>query len=231
MLQLFIANKNYSSWSLRPWLLLTQLAIPFEERLVVFGQAPGSAGDYRLFSPTGRVPCLQDEGLTVWDSLAIVDYLAELDSRVWPQDRGARAWARSACAEMHSGFQRLRDVCTMNCGLRVQVGDWSPALLADWQRIEALWLEGLKRFGGPFLAGPAFTAVDAFFAPVAFRVQSYAPALSEPARAYAQRLLDLPAMQAWYRAALAETWHDEAHEAEARAAGLCLQDLRAPAQA
>lgn len=231
MLQLYIANKNYSSWSLRPWLLMKQLALPFEERLLVFGQAPGSAGDYRHFSPSGRVPCLHDEGLVVWDSLAIVEYLAELDERVWPRDRVARAWARSACAEMHSSFHRLRDVCTMNCGLRVQVGDWSPALLADWQRIEALWLEGLTRFGGPFLTGAEFRAVDAFFAPVAFRVQSYAPALGEAAQAYARRLLDLPAMQDWYRAALAEPWRDAAHEAEARAAGVWLQDLRVTAPA
>lgn len=231
MLQLYIANKNYSSWSLRPWLLLKQLQLPFEECLVVFGQAPGSAGDYHLFSPSGRVPCLHHEGLRVWDSLAIVEYMAEQDPRVWPQDRVARAWARSACAEMHAGFQRLRDVCTMNCGLRVQVGEWSPALRADWQRIEALWLEGLTRFGGPYLAGPEFTAVDAFFAPVAFRIQSYAPALGEAAQAYAQRLLMLPAMQDWYRAALAEIWRDEAHEAEARAAGVWLQDLRASAPA
>ena len=233
-MRLTSANKNYSSWSLRPWLLLRMLGLPFEERLLPFTPpaptspaAPGLA--YAGLTPSGRVPCLDDGELRIWDSLAIVEYLAELDPRAWPADRAARAWARSACAEMHAGFGRIRDVCTMNCGLRVQLRDWTPALLAEWARMDALWCEGLRRFGGPFLAGPGFTAVDAFFAPVALRVQSYSPRLSPEAQAYARRLLDLPPMQAWVQAALQEPWRDEAHEAEARAAGTWLQDLRVPA--
>eukprot|EP01038_Epipyxis_sp_PR26KG_P001742 gene1742-2467_t len=114
---LYIANKNYSSWSLRPWVLLKQLGIPFTERLVPFG------GDvpYTAFSPTGKVPCLVDGEVTVWESLAIVEYLAERHPDVWPTDPTARAWARSACAEMHAGFSTLRNLCSMNCGLRVRL--------------------------------------------------------------------------------------------------------------
>lgn len=227
MLKLFIANKNYSSWSLRPWILLKQLSIPFEECLVPFGGDAGRSS-FAGFSPTGRVPCLVDGDLTVWDSLAITEYLAEAWPLVWPEERAARAWARSASAEMHSGFHRIRDHCTMNCGIRVQWQGGRPALNAEWQRVDDLWNQGLDRHGGPYLAGSRFTGVDAFFAPVAFRVQTYSPRLSEPARAYVTRLLELQHMQDWYAAALAETWRDEAHEAEARAAGPWLQDLRVP---
>lgn len=228
MLRLFIGNKNYSSWSLRPWILMKELSIPFEERLVPFGVVDGQPA-FKSFSPTGRVPCLIDAEQTVWDSLAITEYLAEIDPRVWPSHRGARAWARCAAAEMHSGFHNIRDTCTMNCGLRVRVSHWSSALLQEWKRIDELWCTGLSQYGGPFLAGARFSAADAFFAPFAFRVQSYAPALSADANAYAARLLQLAHMREWYTAALAEPWRDEAHEAEARAAGAWLQDLRASA--
>jgi glutathione S-transferase len=128
---------------------------------------------------------------------------------------------------MHSGFHKIRDVCTMNCGLRVEVSHWSDGLLQEWERVDELWCAGLSKFGGPFLAGSNFTAADAFFAPVAFRVQSYAPRLSPSAGAYAAHVLGLAHMRNWYTSALAEHWRDEAHEAEARAAGLWLQDLRA----
>lgn len=225
MLCLFIGNKNYSSWSLRPWLLLKALNIPFEERLVPFGNSVNGTG-LRTFSPTGKVPCLTDGDLTVWDSLAITEYVAELNPGVWPAERRARAWARSATAEMHSGFHTIRDVCTMNCGLRVAVASWTPSLLSEWRRVDELWREGLSSFGGPFLTGAKFTAVDAFYAPVAFRVQTYSPQLSPSASAYAARLLTLPPMKEWYDAALLEEWRDEPHEAEARAAGAWLQDLR-----
>jgi glutathione S-transferase len=228
MLQLFIANKNYSSWSLRPWVLLKELGIPFEERLVPFGAADGAPSFFE-FSPTGRVPCLVDGGLTVWDSLAITEYLAELNPQVWPQDREARAWARCVSAEMHSGFSTVRNICTMNCGIRVKLHAWSPALLAEWRRLDALWCEGLQRFGGPFLAGAQFTAADAFFAPVAFRAQTYSPPLSSQAAAYLMRLRQLPAMVSWYESALQETWRDAEHEQEARAVGECLEDLRVSA--
>ena len=227
MLRLYIANKNYSSWSLRPWLLLRQLGIAFEETLVPFSD---DNSGYKAFSPTGRVPCLVDSGVgevVVWDSLAITEYIAEAHPAAWPQDKAARAWARSACAEMHSGFGQIRNLCSMNCGLRVQLHAQPPALLAEWQRVEELWTQGLQRFGGPFLAGASFTAADAFYAPVAFRAQTYGIVLSVAAQAYAERLRALPAMQAWYSDALAETWRHEGHEAEARAVGVTRQDLRA----
>ena len=224
---LYIANKNYSSWSLRPWLLLQQLGIPFEEVLVPFS-ATGDDHGYQAFSPTARVPCLVDGEVVVWDSLAITEYLAETHPQVRPVERVARAWARSACAEMHAGFGQIRSICTMNCGLRVRLHAQPLALLAEWQRMDALWSQGLARFGGPFLAGAAFTAADAFFAPVAFRVQTYGPALSPVAQDYAARLRALPAMQRWYADALAEPWRHEGHEAEARAVGETLQDLRTP---
>lgn len=225
MFKLHIANKNYSSWSLRPWVLMRELSIPFEEALLPF---PGSGGhgNFREFSPTGRVPCLIDADQTVWDSLAITEYLAEIFPAVWPKDRSARAWARSVAAEMHSGFSSLRDTCGMNCGVRVRIAAFPVPVQADWARIDGIWNEGLTRFGGPFLTGAAFTAADAFYAPVAFRVQTYAPPLSARAAAYGRMLLGLRSMQEWYRAALAETWRDEAHESEVRRAGELLQDLR-----
>ncbi len=221
MYSLHIANKNYSSWSLRPWLLMTELGLAFEEKLEPFGEV-----DFTRFSPTGKVPCLHDGGHVVWDSLAITEYLAERHPGVWPLDATARAWARCASAEMHSGFAALRETCTMNCGLRIRLSTWPAAAKADWQRAETLWQEGLQRFGGPFLAGDRFTAVDAFFAPLAFRAQTYSPGLGDVASAYVQRLLALPSMRRWHEQALAETWRDEPHEADARAKGQWLQDLR-----
>src|SRR5690606_22714693 len=140
----------------------------------------------------------------VWDSLAIVEYLAERHDTVWPKDAQARAWARSAAAEMHSGFASLRSTCGMNVGIRVRLSDVSDALRADLSRLDALWHDGLSRFGGPFLAGDSFTAVDAFFCPVAYRIQTYDLPVDAEARAYAARLLALPAMADWTTAALAE---------------------------
>lgn len=227
MYELFIGNKNYSSWSLRPWVLMRELGIPFEERLVPFEVSSWEA--FRKFSPSGKVPCLHDGAATVWDSLGIAEYLAERHEGVWPSDPVARAWARCAAAEMHAGFAVLREKCPMNCGIRVRLGPMSDALRRDVDRVAELWTEGLSRFGGPFLAGDAFTAVDAFFAPVAFRVQSYDIPLPEAAASYAARLLDLPAMRDWVAAALAEPWREPAHEEEAKAAGTWLQDLRTSA--
>ena len=224
MYTLYVANKNYSSWSLRPWVLMRELAIPFEEQVRPFNDGPTLAfGDV---SPSGRFPCLVDGGTVVWDSLAIAEYLAEAHSQVWPADKVARAFARSASAEMHSGFQNLRNICGMNVGLRIELGSIPEGLANDIARIDALWTEGLTRFGGPFLAGEKFTAVDAFFSAVAFRVQIYDLKLSGPARAYAQRLLDLPSMQDWYAAALRETWRKGAYEREALAAGRIVADYR-----
>jgi glutathione S-transferase len=223
---LYIGNKNYSSWSLRPWLLLRELGVPFEERLLPFGDE-AAWGPFRARVPAAKVPVLEDDGRIVWDSLAIVEYLHESHPAVWPADRDARAWARSAAAEMHSGFTTLRQRCGMNVGIRVRLHEVPDALTRDLARIDALWSEGLRRFGGPFLAGDQFTAVDAFFAPVAFRVLTYDLPLGPDAAAYAARLLDRPWMRAWYEAALAETWRDVAHDEENRAAGEWTADLRA----
>lgn len=225
MFKLFIANKNYSSWSLRPWVLMRELRIPFEEKLVPFGSA-GEPSAFFAFSPTGKVPCLVEGSTVVWDSLAITEFLAERVPTVWPGDSVARAWARCAAAEMHSGFSTLRDICTMNCGIRVRIDSYPAVLLREWARMDDLWNDGLARFGGPFLAGETFTAVDAFFAPVAFRVQTYEPALSAHSREYVNRLLALPSMQEWYLAALSEPWREKEHEDEAHKAGVWLQDLR-----
>jgi len=228
MYVLHIANKNYSSWSLRPWVLMRTLDIPFEERLTPF--PTGSSWDlYRPFSPSGRVPCLIDDGWAVWDSLAIAEYLAERHHGVWPVEAKARAWARSAAAEMHSSFTALRNLCPMSCGLRVEPFPMSDALKHDLFRLGDLWNDGLARFGGPFLAGEHFTAVDAFFAPVAFRVQSYGLSFEGAANDYPRQLLDLPAMRDWYEAGLAETWREPDHEAEVLASGTITEDLRATA--
>lgn len=221
---LHIANKNYSSWSLRPWMLLSELGLPFEERLHVFGGGSNHAA-FLAFSPHGRVPCLHDGDTVVWDSLAIVEYLAERHS-AWPREAAARTWARCATAEMHAGFDALRTQCSMSCGLRVRLHGIGPALAADLARIDALWSEGLRRFGGPFLAGECFTAVDAFYAPVAFRLQTYGLVPGEAAAAYAARLLARPAMQRWYADALAEPWRDGEHEQAVARAGEVIADLR-----
>jgi len=226
MYDLYIANKNYSSWSLRPWILLRELHIPFNEHLLPFGHAL-SWDAYRKISPSGLVPCLVDGGTVVWDSLSIAEYLAERHTAVWPADPIARAWARSAAAEMHSGFSELRSRCSMSCGVLIRLAHFSPALVRDVARLSALWGDGLQRFGGPFLAGSEFTAVDAFFAPVAFRIKSYSLALELPAAEYAARLLSLGGMQEWYAAALQETFRDQAHEQEILQVGEILEDLRA----
>jgi len=220
MYRLRIGNKNYSSWSLRPWVLMRMLDIVFDEDLVPFGD-----GAFDAVSPSGKVPCLENGEAIIWDSLGITEYLAERHAGVWPEQPLVRAWARCAAAEMHSGFAALREFCTMNCGIRVQI-EPRPALDRDLKRIVELWREGLDRFGGPWLAGKTFCAVDAFFAPVAFRFQTYGIALEMRCAAYAQRLRDLAPMQEWYTAALVEPWRDPAHEEEARASGAWLADLR-----
>jgi len=226
MYELIIANKNYSSWSMRPWVLMRGLDIPFRERLLRFHENSGE-GDFHRYSPSGRVPCLVDGALRVWDSLAIAEYLAERHVGVWPADGAARAWARCAAAEMHSGFGTLRNVCSMSVGLRIRLHGISPALQADISRLEALWQEGLQRHGGPFLGGGHFSAVDAFFAPVATRVQTYGLSLAKPAADYVQRLLGLRPVQEWIAAGLAEPWRDPLHEADFVQHGEIIQDLRA----
>jgi glutathione S-transferase len=225
MYTLHIGNKNYSSWSLRPWILMRELGIAFTERMHVFGPAFNARVEAK--SPSGRVPVLHDGARVVWDSLAIAEYLAERHGGVWPSDANARAWARSAAAEMHSGFTALRTYCSMSCGVRMRLKDAPDSFAQDIARLEALWADGLQRFGGPFLAGQAFGAVDAFFCPVAFRWQTYSFALSPRAREYAERLLGLPGMKEWYAAALAEPWRDAAHDADVVQHATVVQDLRA----
>jgi glutathione S-transferase len=225
MYELAIANKNYSSWSMRPWVLMRGLDIAFKERLLPFHLNHGE-GDFRRFSPTGRVPCLIDGATRVWDSLAIAEYLAERHTGVWPADAGMRAWARCSAAEMHSGFSALRNECSMSCGVRVKLHSQSAALARDIARLNELWSEGLSQFDGPFLAGARFSAVDAFFAPVATRIQTYGLTMSVPAKRYVDLLLTLPAVKDWVEAGIRETWRDAPHEAEIMQSGELLQDLR-----
>jgi glutathione S-transferase len=227
MYTLVIGNKNYSSWSLRPWVLMRTLRIDFEELLIPFAE-PGSAELFRQHSPSGRVPCLHDGDLRIWDSLAIVEYLAERHAGVWPAERAARAWARSAAAEMHSSFQALRNICSMTCGQRVVLRERPVALERDLSRLQSLWQEGLSRFGGPFLGGQTFTGVDAFYAPVAFRLQTYHLSLAEACDAYVARLRALPSMLEWYEAALGEPWREAAHEREIIDVAAEIIDLRQP---
>jgi len=227
MYELYIGNKNYSSWSLRPWVLMREREIPFVEHLLRFGEQP-QWHDFRKISPSGKVPCLIDGSTAVWDSLAIAEYLAERHAGMWPADAAARAFARCAAAEMHSGFSALRNRCPMNCGVRMRLHDIPAELSADIKRLDVLWTDGLERFGGPFLGGGTFTAVDAFFAPVAFRIQSYGIALNTAAAAYAARLLALRSMQEWYAAGLAERFRDAPHEQEVLQLGTVIEDLRAP---
>ncbi|HMN35517.1 MAG TPA: glutathione S-transferase [Chiayiivirga sp.] len=230
MYTLYIANRNYSSWSLRPWVLLREAGILFEERLERFVEGPfGSSRERFLrFSPSGQVPCLHDGTIRVWDSLAIVGHVAETHPQVWPEDPAARAFARSAAAEMHSGFGQLRRWCTMSVGIRMRLHEEAcRAIAPDLVRLQELWNQGLDRFGGPFLAGPRFSVVDAFYAPIAFRWQSYGFALEGAAADYARHLLALKSMREWERDALAETWRDAAHDAEALESGEIVEDLRA----
>lgn len=226
MYTLHITNKNYSSWSLRPWVLMRALGIPFKEVLHPF--TPGGASDFRTLSPSGKVPWLVDGDTVVWDTLAIAEYLAERHPGVWPVDATARAWARSISAEMHSGFATLRNLHGMNVGVRVAVAQRPPELLADIARIERLWNESLARFGGPFLSGPAFSAADAFYAPVVYRFRTYGVTLEGAAVSYFETMLDHPAMREWESAALAEDFRDPPHEAELAQVGTVTADLRAP---
>ncbi|MCI4591624.1 glutathione S-transferase family protein [Sphingobium sp. BYY-5] len=223
---LITANRNYSSWSLRPWVLMKALGIAFDDRIEPFASATNYAA-FRSFSPTGQVPALVDGDRTVWDSLGIILYLADRHAGVWPADEAARAFAQCAAAEMHSGFSALRNDCTMNVGVRVDLHLPSPALNRDIARLRELWEQGLERFGGPFLAGKDFTALDAFYAPVAFRVRTYGLDVGPVARAWVDHMLAHPAMRQWEEEALAETWREESHEAEISAAGHILEDYRA----
>lgn len=222
---LVTANRNYSSWSLRPWLLMKALGIAFTDRIEPFTK-PVNWDEFRAFSPTGQVPVLIDGQRTVWDSLGIVLYLAERHAGVWPDDEAARAYAYSAVTEMHGGFSALRNQCPMNVGVRVEMGPPDAALSRDVARIREIFEQGLEQFGGPWLAGPKFTAIDAFFAPVAFRVRTFGLDVGR-GQQWVDRVILHPAMKQWEQEALAETWREESHEAEIGAAGKIVTDFRA----
>ena len=213
MIQLYIGNKNYSSWSMRPWVLLKQSGIAFEEVMVRFDSfSADSKFKARLgaLSPAGRVPVLVDDGLAVWDTLAIAEYVAEKfpGKNLWPQDAKVRARARSICAEMHSGFGALRSACGMNIEADLsEVGQqiWrdKPAVRADVARIVGMWGELLAAHGGPLLFGE-FSIADAYFAPVCMRLTTFALPVPAEITAYVQRVRALPSVKAWMDGALAE---------------------------
>ncbi|SDM31534.1 glutathione S-transferase [Oryzisolibacter propanilivorax] len=214
MLQLYIGNKNYSSWSMRPWVLLRQAGIPFEEVPVRFDSFDADSQFKRQLkevSPTGKVPVLVDGSTTVWDTLAIAEYLAEKfpEKQLWPQDAATRAHARSVVAEMHSGFSALRTHCPMNIEARLpDIGAliWrdQPGVRADVERLSQLWSELLARHRGHMLYGE-FTIADAFFAPVCMRLATYALPVPAVVAAYVQRVQALPGVAAWIDGALAES--------------------------
>jgi glutathione S-transferase len=214
-MKLDIGNKNYSSWSMRPWVLMRQAGIPFEEVMVRFDSFEASSHfkqTLATLSPTGQVPALQDGDLTLWDSLAIAEYLAERFPRhqLWPSAPGQRALARSVCATMHSGFTQLRQHCPMNIeadlqAVGAQIWDEQAGVRRDLQLMQSLWEGLLEQHGGPLLFG-RFSIADAFFAPVLCRIQTYGLPLSGCSQQYASEALALPGVQAWIQAARTE--HD-----------------------
>jgi glutathione S-transferase len=212
-MQLYIGNKNYSSWSMRPWVLMREFQIPFDEVMLRFD---GFGADARFkqqalaIGPTGRVPVLVDQGFAVWDTLAICEYLADLrpDLAVWPQDRLLRARARCLCAEMHSGFGALRNACPMNIEASLpEVGQRvlaeQPAVAADLARVESMWSKALADSGGPFLFG-TYSAVDAYYSPVVARLRSYALPVSAGVARYMDAVWASAGVAAWVADALAE---------------------------
>ena len=217
MLKLYIGNKNYSSWSMRPWVLLKQTGIDFEEVMVRFDSFDDGSAFKQLIgpvNPVGKVPVLVDDGFAVWDTLAICEYLAEYaaekfpQKNLWPKSVQARARARSICAEMHSGFTALRSNCPMNIEASLpDVGRliWrdKPAVQADVARLVAMWSDLLVEHGGPMLFGE-FSVADAFFAPVCMRLKTYALPVPAVVNAYVQRVCLLPGVSAWIDGALAE---------------------------
>lgn len=214
-MQLVIGNKNYSSWSLRPWLVLEHAGIPFREHLIPLDQ-PTTAADIARFSPAGRVPVLVDGDLAVWDSMAICEYLAEQhpERQLWPADRAARATARAVSAEMHAGFTALRSRCPMKFKEAFAPEPLSPEVRADVERVVAIWTDCRRRFGagGPFLFG-AFSIADAMFAPVVSRFHTYGVKPGGAAGAWADMMWSLPAMQRWGAAARAEPFRMARYDA------------------
>jgi glutathione S-transferase len=213
MLTLYIGNKNYSSWSMRPWVMLKQAEIPFTEQMVRFDSFDGDSRFKQAIlkvNPAGRVPVLVDDGLAVWDTLAIAEYLAEKfpDRHLWPRDARARARARSVCAEMHSGFGALRSNCPMNIETSLPLAGaiaWrdQAAVRSDVQRIVGMWSQLLEENKGPLLFGE-FSIADAYFAPVCMRIKNYALPVPGHITDYIRRVCALPGVKAWIEDALAE---------------------------
>ncbi len=215
-LKLVIGNKRYSSWSLRPWLVMTHFGIPFEE-IPVLLDTPEFKPTVSRYSPSGKVPCLVDGDVSVHETLAIIEYVAELfpEKAIWPRDRAARALARALSNEMHAGFTGLRSACPMNLRRRFAYKDRGPAATLDVARIVAAWRDARARYGagGPFLFGE-FSAADAMFAPVVTRLDTYSWPVAPDTRAYMDAVLTLPAFLAWKAGADAETEIVAADEVE-----------------
>ncbi len=212
MLKLVIANKCHSSWSLRPWILLKAFDIPFEEVLIPFGPTfddPDWKRQVMVHTPAGKVPALVDGDIQVWESLAIMDYVADIypDLAIWPRERAARAMARSIASEMHAGFAALRGACVMNLGWRHGPRDRGEKVAADVARVTTIWREARERFGagGPFLFGE-FSAADAMYAPVTTRFTTYSLPADPVSAAYIEAVQATPAFREWREAALAEPW-------------------------
>jgi glutathione S-transferase len=214
-LKLIVANKAYSSWSLRPWILLAHFKIPFED-VVIPMDHPETRAAMLKYAPTGKCPSLHDGSISVWESLAIIDYVAETfpEKAIWPRGKAARAHARSLGAEMHAGFTALRQACPTNFRRKPKAIPLSDEVRADAARIEAAWADARETFGkaGPFLFG-RFSAADAMFAPVVNRFHAYAFPVKETTRAYMDAIMALPAWKAWIADAEAEPWRIERYEA------------------
>ncbi len=214
-LKLVLANKAYSSWSLRPWILLAHFKIPFEEIVIPMGQ-PQTSEAMLKYAPTGKCPSLHDGRIAVWESLAIIQYVAELypEKPIWPRAKAARAHARSLANEMHAGFLPLRQACPTNFRRAPKAIALSDAVRADIARIEAAWAHARETYGkgGPFLFG-RFSAADAMFAPVVNRFHAYAVPVAPATRAYMDAVMALPAWKAWIADGEAEPWRIEAYEA------------------
>jgi len=223
---LHIGNKNYSSWSLRAWLLLKELNIPFDEVLHPFDPVQGNQVRFEQFSPSARVPCLVDGGLTIWDTLAIFEYVAET-AAVWADDKIARAFSRSVCAEIHSGWDAIRSLCPMNCSLTIKTESLSDALQHDVNRLNAVTEEGIQRFKGPFAAGAKFTGLDAFLAPMVVRAVGYQLPMAPISREYIDHSLRNPWLADWIRAAREEPWREPHEDEEGLRRGTLVRDYRA----
>ena len=212
---LTIGNKAYSSWSLRPWILMRHMNIPFEEQVVPLYQ-PTTSIEIQRHSPTGRVPALAADGLLVWESLSIIEFLAEQfpDKGIWPENKAARAMARSLASEMHAGYAAFRKACPTNFRRPRRALEISADARADVDRIEAAWASARDQWGagGPFLFG-AFSGADAMFAPVVNRFETYAVAVTPATRAYMDAIQALPSWQEWIAGAHAEPWVNPTYDA------------------